>query len=277
MQRGPGFIRESLKRRVANPADQLCAVTDVGRVREHNEDAFYVSVERPIMIVADGMGGHAAGEVASALAVETLVEFFSSERCQAIEAGALPVERVLVDALELAHRRVAEAARTRVGCWGMATVIALAYVLGDQLYTGNVGDVRVYVQTTSGLELVTEDHSVVGALVLAGKLTAEEARRHPRRNEVLQAIGLPFGILPTVRSRRLTAGDYVLLCSDGLWEAFSEEEMSSLVVGAGSLFQRAVQLVERANAAGGPDNITVVLYEHRGPQQGGVRPVRAEG
>jgi protein phosphatase len=109
---------------------------------------------------------------------------------------------------------------------------------------------------------MTQDHSLVGALVQAGELTTEEARVHPRKNEILQAVGLAQGIVPDANTRTLNAGDCVLLCSDGLWEALADEEINSIMEWEGSMRQRAIQLVNRANAAGGQDNITVVLYEH---------------
>jgi protein phosphatase len=208
------------------------------------------------------MGGYAAGEVASALAVEVLVQFFTVERQQAIDSGVEPIEPLLLEAFAAAHSQVLETSRSREGCRGMGATLILAYVHGDQLSTCHVGDVRCYVRSAAGLEQLTRDHSLVGALVQAGELTPEEARVHPRKNEILQAVGLSNGIVPEVSSRTLGNGDRVLLCSDGLWEALSDEEICSIVDWDGSMRQRATQLVNRANEAGGHDNITVVLYEH---------------
>lgn len=256
------YTEETDRRRLVAPTDHLCAITDVGRVRDHNEDTFYISDDGRVLIVADGMGGHEAGEVASALAVEVVAEFFVTQPQQAIDSSTESIELLLVEAFATAHQRVLEASHSREGCRGMGTTLILAYVRGDQLYTCHVGDVRCYVRTAAGLEQVTQDHSVVGALVQAGELTPEEARVHPRKNEILQAIGLSNGIIPEVNSRVLEHGDCVLLCSDGLWEALSDEEICSIMDWDGSMRQRATQLVDRANEAGGYDNITVVLYEH---------------
>lgn len=253
--------QENGRRRLVAPTDHLCAITDVGRVRDHNEDTFHVSEDGRLLVVADGMGGHEAGEVASTLAVETIVEFFGRKLQQATDSGS-ELESLLLKALEAAHQKVLETAHSREGCRGMGTTLILACVQGDQLYTCHVGDVRCYVRSATGLEQITQDHSLVGALVQAGELTAEQARVHPRKNEILQAVGLPNGIVPEVSSGTLGNGDHVLLCSDGLWEALSDEEICSIVDWDGSMRQRAIQLVDRANEAGGHDNITVVLYEH---------------
>lgn len=256
------YTQENDRRRLVAPTDQLCAITDVGRVRDHNEDTFHVSEDGRLLIVADGMGGHEAGEVASALAVEAVAEFFATKCQQATDSSVESIELLLIEAFTTAHQKVLEAARSREGCRGMGATLILACVHSDRLYTCHVGDVRCYVRTVDRFEQITQDHSPVGALVQAGELTAEQARVHPRKNEILQAVGLPNGIVPEVSSRTLGNGDRVLLCSDGLWEALSDEEICSIVDWDGSMRQRAIQLVDRANEAGGHDNITVVLYEH---------------
>jgi protein phosphatase len=256
------------RRRLIAPTDHLCAITDVGRMRDHNEDTFHIADDGRLLIVADGMGGHEAGEVASALAVEVVAEFFTAQPQQATDSSVGTIEQQLTEAFATAHQRVLETSHSREGCRGMGTTLITAYVHGDRLYTCHVGDVRCYVRTATSLEQITCDHSVVGALVQTGELTPEEARVHPRKNEILQAIGLSNGIIPEVNSRVLENGDRVLPCSDGLWEALSDEEIRSLMDWDGSMRQRATQLVNRANKAGGRDNITVVLYEHvtqRGP------------
>lgn len=257
-----GYAEATERRRLVAPTDHLCAITDVGQVRDHNEDTFHISDDGQLLIVADGMGGHEAGEVASALAVEVVAEFLAAQPQQATDSSTESIELQLTEAFTTAHQRVLETSHSREGCRGMGTTLITACVRGDQLYTCHVGDVRCYVRTAAGLEQVTQDHSVVGALVQAGELTAEQARVHPRKNEILQAIGLSNGVIPEVNSRVLGNGDRVLLCSDGLWEALSDEEICSIMDWDGSMRQRATQLVNRANEAGGYDNITVVLYEH---------------
>jgi serine/threonine protein phosphatase PrpC len=253
---------QSDSRRLQAPSDRLCGITDVGRVREHNEDAFHLSQDGRLLIVADGMGGHQAGEVASAIAVGTLSEFFDAQRCQAVDSGDVAAESLLLEAFDLAHERVLDAAKESPDRTDMGTTLIATFLSGDRAYVCHVGDVRCYRQDEKGLEQMTQDHSVVGSLVKAGELTPEQARVHERKNEILQGVGLSIGILPDVQCVDLAPGDRLLLCSDGLWEALPEEEIRAILDWEGSARQRATQLVDRANAAGGNDNITVVLYEH---------------
>lgn len=250
------------RRRVVAPSDRLCGITDVGQIRPHNEDAFYLSADGRLLIVADGMGGHNAGEVASALAVEAMVELLGDYSTTTPPASEEAMGQFLVGAFETAHERVLKAAEHQENCDGMGTTLILGYVCRDRLYTCHVGDVRCYVRTGTGLRQITQDHSVVGDLIRAGYLRPEEARRHPRRNEILQAVGLVTGIVPELHTVELASGDQVLLCSDGLWEELEDEEIETVLGRDGSMCQRATQLVDLANAAGGWDNITVVSYEH---------------
>jgi protein phosphatase len=249
------------QRRILAPAPYVCGGTDVGRVREHNEDAFHVSSNGRIMVVADGMGGHMAGDVASAIAVETLVDLLGADRLEVLKDDAT-IARMLVSAFQAAHDDVLQAAQERPECCNMGTTLIAGYIRGGRLHTCHVGDVRGYVLSGDTLRQVTEDHSVVGDLLRSGKISPAEARRHPRRNEVLQAVGLPMGISPSVGSSALDPGAIVMLCSDGLWEMVSDEEIVSILRSRRTLRDRVVEMLERANAAGGRDNVTVVAYEH---------------
>jgi serine/threonine protein phosphatase PrpC len=253
-------------RRVEAPSDRLCGITDVGRVREHNEDAFHLSPDGRLLIVADGMGGHQAGEVASALAVDAVAEFLDEGRLRAIESGAKRVEALLLEAFQSAHGRIVASAKEAPERSGMGTTLIAAFLHGDRATVCHVGDVRCYRRSEKGLEQMTEDHSVVGALVRAGELTPDEARVHERKSELLQAVGGRFGIAPDVMCVELAPGDRLLLCSDGLWEALPDQEIQEILDWNGPARRRAKQLVDRANAAGGNDNITAVLYEHRAPE-----------
>lgn len=242
-----------------------CGVSDVGRARAHNEDAFHVTNDGHLLVVADGMGGHRAGEVASALAVQTVIDVLD-ERWPTTDAADEAIAALLLDAFAAAHERVLQTAQGSREYRGMGTTLILACIRGDRLHVCHVGDVRCYVRSPTELRQLTQDHSVVGTLVRAGQLTPEAARQHARRHEILQAVGLDAGIQPDVVSCDLTPGDEVLLCSDGLWEMLSEEELCAVLAGEGSLEARAERLVEQANDAGGHDNITVVLYRHADSQ-----------
>ncbi|MFN2375963.1 MAG: PP2C family serine/threonine-protein phosphatase [Candidatus Binatia bacterium] len=259
---GDAGPREGKGRRSTSAGAALCGVTDVGRVRDHNEDDFHVSPDGPLLVVADGLGGHAAGEVASAMAVAFMAEALDASRLAAVAGDAGRIEALLIDAfLELQGRMLAEAG-AQPSCWGMGTTLVVALVDGGDLHVCHVGDSRCYVRNAGGLQQVTSDHSLVGVLVAAGELTAEEGRVHPRRNQVLQAIGLPTGINPEICRAKLAPGDRVLVCSDGLWEELDDEDICAILDGAGSTAERAARLVDDANRAGGRDNVTVALYEH---------------
>ena len=146
----------------------------------------------------------------------------------------------------------------------MGTTLIVACVLGDRLIACHVGDVRAYLRSSQGIEQITWDHTLVGALVQAGEITPDEARVHPEKNALLQAIGLPEGFVPGVNSRTLQDGDIVLLCSDGLWEALSDQEINAILMDQGSLADRAARLIQASNESGGWDNISVALYQHIG-------------
>jgi PPM family protein phosphatase len=254
--------REQQGLRQVRVGQSFSAVTDVGRVRGHNEDCFDVPGDERLLIVADGMGGHAAGEVASAAAVEAIRTALSTERRRALEADPAAVEAALREAFTAAHDQVRALAESDPARRGMGTTLIVGWVVGDTLYTCHAGDVRAYVKTADNFRQLTEDHSFVGALVRAGELTPQQARHHPGKNQILQAVGIVQGIHPDICKEVLAEGDLVLLCSDGLWDKLEDEDIASIVSGEGSLRDRALRLVDRANAAGGEDNITVILYEH---------------
>jgi PPM family protein phosphatase len=250
---------ESSKRTVFAPLPHLCAITDVGRVRAANEDAYCVSPDYSWFAVADGMGGHDAGEVAAALAIQTLVEYITSERMAAAVA-ADAVGALLLDAVASAHECVLGANQSVEGGREMGCTLVVGSV-ANGLFACHVGDVRCYVMHEGVLSQITRDHSMVGSLVEAGVLTLEQARIHPNKNQVLQAIGMSMGVTPDVNSAVLFPDDRILLCSDGLWEAMPQEEIQAILAGEGDMRQLATQLVDRANDAGGHDNITAVLYQ----------------
>jgi protein phosphatase len=244
------------------PSDSLCAITDTGSVRPHNEDAFSVSDDMTTLIIADGMGGHADGEAAAAIAIETVIERLVAASRLEEGSSAESVCREMTEAFGAAHARVAEAGQWRDDGREMGCTLILARIVINRLYTCHVGDVRCYVYTSGGLIQITRDHSVVARLVEEGHLTPDDARCHPNKNQVLQAIGMPYAIEPDCKFRDLQENDRVLLCSDGLWEALSHEEIAAIVGSDGSVRQLATLLVDRAIDVGGTDNITVILYQH---------------
>jgi protein phosphatase len=215
-----------------------------------------------LLIAADGLGGHAAGEVASALATRFVAEFVRSEWATLGSAEPERIESLIATALHGAHDAVLADAAADAARRGMGTTLIAAVVCGDSAYIGHVGDVRAYVFGDDGLTQVTDDHSPVGEMVRAGSLSPEQARSHPRKNLISQAIGLESGIEPDVNAIDLAAGEVLLLCSDGLWEALPDAAIAALLESARSAFAASVALVDGANAAGAPDNVTAVVYRH---------------
>lgn len=241
------------------PEHNVFAVTDRGRVRDHNEDACHISADGKLLVVADGMGGHEAGEVAAALAIKAIAEHLSPERLTA-ETSEAEIGSLLSSTVAVAHARVFEENQMRRYERPMGCTLIVAHV-SKVLVTCHVGDVRCYVFSNGLLHQITRDHSTVGALVEAGQLSPEQARVHPNKNEVLQAIGMPEGIVPELNRLDLQAHDRILLCSDGLWETLSQDEIHTILASDGNVRQLTTQLVDRANDAGGFDNITAVLFE----------------
>jgi PPM family protein phosphatase len=247
------------KRTIFSPLPHICAITDTGRVRDHNEDAYCISPDYSWFAVADGMGGHEAGEVAAALAIQALVEYITPER-MATALAADTIGPLLLNAVTAAHELVLEANQGKEGGKEMGCTLAVASI-ANGLVTCHVGDVRCYIMRGGVLCQATHDHSTVGALVDAGLLTPEEARVHPDKNQVLQAIGMPMGVSPDVTSSTIFTADRILVCSDGLWEALPHEEIQTILAWDGAMGRLASQLVDRANDAGGRDNITAILFQ----------------
>ena len=231
---------------------RAAGVTDTGRRRLRNEDAFIC--EPPLFAVADGMGGARAGEIAARLAAAALEEAGSETR------GAEGVEALIVEA----NRRIWERSLADPETAGMGTTVTAALVDAAQgnVAIGHVGDSRAYLLRNGVLEQLTTDHSLVAELVQSGVLTPEEAERHPQRSAITRALGTE----PTVEVEVLTIapepGDLFLLCSDGLPTMVSDDEIAAALQAAERAPAAAAEaLVARANARGGEDNVTVVLFE----------------
>lgn len=230
-------------------------LTDVGRKREANEDAVLARDlgHCHLLAVADGMGGHAAGDVASELAIET----FADTAEDAIDCGERDGTAILEAAVEEANAAINERA-AEDGFEGMGTTLVAALVDGGKALLINVGDSRGYhVDERGAIEQVTTDQSLVQELVDQGELTPEEARDHPQRNVVSQALGTDESVAPDFES--LCFGGTLLLCSDGLSEEVTDEEIAEVIAAADTVDKAAKQLVHRASAAGGSDNISVAL------------------
>ena len=222
--------------------------TDTGRQRRENEDSAYVHA--PVFVVADGMGGAQAGEVASRIAIETF------ER--GLPGSGTPEAR-LAELVRDANQRIYDRARTEHGRAGMGTTLTAAYLADGELAIAHVGDSRAYLLRDDQLTRLTQDHSLVDELVRQGKLTEEQAAEHPQRSIITRALGPEPDVEVDTFSYPMRAGDILLLCSDGLTSMVSEERVAEILRGSATLEAAADRLIDEANEAGGRDNITVVL------------------
>jgi len=229
------------------------ALTDIGKVRDTNEDSFIC--RPPLFVVADGMGGHVAGEVASRMAVETVSSCFDGLR------DAEP-QALLSKAIAQANRRIFRMAQENDGYAGMGTTVTAAFVEGGRLYWGHVGDSRLYLLRAGELKQITEDHSLVGELVKKGNISAAEALLHPHRNILTRAVGTGEHVKVDTGSFALLPGDRVLLCTDGLTNMVADEDIAATLQQGGDGAALLAGLVAKANAAGGLDNITAIIVDH---------------
>src|SRR3954464_11221169 len=224
--------------------------SDTGRARRENEDSFYA--RSPMFAVADGMGGAQAGEVASQLAVEVLQEGLPDR------GGS--IEERLRELVEEANSRINALSRTDDQRAGMGTTMTLAYVGEHELSVAHVGDSRLYRLRDGVFERLTDDHTLVEELVRQGKLTPQEADHHPQRSIITRALGPEAAVEADSHTWPARDGDVYLICSDGLTSMISERQAGELVAGARSLPDAGRALIDAANAAGGRDNITVILF-----------------
>jgi PPM family protein phosphatase len=226
-----------------------------------NEDCFMIFPERNLFIVADGMGGHLAGDIASRLAVDGMVEVLDGAELTAVAKSPEKLEAVLVQAMLDTHARIRAASESNPAQTGMGCSIVIAIIADGCLHVANVGDSRAYVSSEFGLEQLTIDHRNVDALINAGLMTPEEARMSPSRGELSQAMGASLNVDPALNRRTLKPGDRLLLCSDGLTEMMRDEDIQIELRSAASAQTICDRLIEMANARGGRDNITVVVVE----------------
>ena len=222
--------------------------SDLGRQRQGNEDNFFVRA--PLFVVADGMGGAQAGEVASEIAVRSFDDDLPN--------GSLP--EVLTSVIQGANRRIHDKARSDESMHGMGTTTTAAYVDDDEVVIAHVGDSRAYLLRDGDLIRLTKDHSLVGELVARGKLTEEQAEQHPQRSVITRALGPEANVQVDVDIFPAKAGDLFLLCSDGLTSMVHEPKLRPLFDDTDSLETLGKRLIDAANAAGGRDNITVILF-----------------
>ena len=257
--------------------------TDVGRTREHNEDAFVVAdlstdnatlqpevrthtlgPKGSLFMVADGMGGAAAGEIASAMAVDVVLSQLRSVWLTDESSGGEAFIRAIKIATKTANEKINAYATAHPEYRGMGTTATIAGLLGDTLYLAQVGDSRAYIVRDGVARQITKDQSLMQKLIEAGELTEEEAEHSERRNIILQALGPEASIKVDLTHQTVRRGDTLVLCSDGLSGQVSKDEIAAIVSREPDLTSVCRELIERANANGGPDNITVIVARFEG-------------
>ncbi len=240
---------------------------DTGLIRELNEDSILCTrfdikthsrvISAGLFAVADGMGGHSAGEIASDLATRTL---FASCLSGLLSDPPAPPLSVLATAFDEANSKVIDFASNR-NLRGMGTTLTAALVIDGDMYVVHIGDSRCYVINARETIQVTRDHSVVQHLLDVGAITLEQAKNHPRRSELTRVLGHSRDIVPDLYHIKLYAGDNILICSDGLCSVLPSNKISETVMGSPSPSQACIDLTAQANLAGGPDNISVIIVK----------------
>ncbi len=235
-------------------ATRYAGLSDTGKVRAHNEDAIAFIPELGLAVVADGMGAHAAGEVASQIAASTILSMIH------LTTGASPRDR-LDTAVTAAHAAIREKAQTSLRYEGMGTTVVMVLLHGRQLYHAHVGDSRLYRFRGGRLEALTRDHSLLQESIDQGLYSPAEARARVARNILTRALGLEGPLKVDIGQTDARAGDRYLLCSDGLYEMLPDMEIAALLQRFNDTQKLARALVDMANDRGGRDNISVILID----------------
>ena len=247
---------------------RYAAKTDVGMKRQHNEDYFSLIEDEQLFIVADGMGGHASGEVASKMAAETISEFYQRTKDEEatwpfkMDRSLSYIENRLACSVKLANLRIFETAARDLRYKGMGTTIVSSLVCGDKIYVSHVGDSRCYRVRNGSISLLTRDHSLLEDYKEAKPdLTEEEERNFPHKNVITRALGMRETVQVDIGGHQIESGDTYVLCSDGLSGMLTDDQIREVVANSKSLERAVAELVDGANRSGGTDNITTLLLQ----------------
>jgi PPM family protein phosphatase len=248
------------------------SATDTGRARSNNEDSVAVDEATGVVVLADGMGGYNAGEVASQMATQRVVaELGQWLRLQSDTPSVKAMQDAMADGVEKANREIFNVANTNPHCAGMGTTLVVASFRQGQLLVGHVGDSRAYRLRAGRLQQLTKDHSLLQEQIDAGLITPEQAVYATHKNLVTRAVGVEDAVLLDLSVHDIHPGDVVLMCSDGLSDMLDDNEIAFIVAGQHNLDVAAAELVARANQEGGRDNISVILARHDGVATPGAR------
>lgn len=239
--------------------------TDKGLIRKINEDNWYVNEPSPISkafyaIVADGMGGHNAGEVASNMATITISEYINKHYTDNLSYDSL--KSMLIKAIEESNKKILKESISSKEKIGMGTTLIMCFITNDKAIVTHVGDSRLYLIRNNKIHRMTKDHSLVAQLIDEGKITEKEALNHPQKNVITRAIGTEPTVEIDIYEFGLTDGDIILLCTDGLSNMVSDEEIISSISSSENVIIAPKNLVDLANKKGGADNITAVILKY---------------
>lgn len=237
-------------------------LSDKGKVRQHNEDCAGVfrNLDGDILaVVADGMGGHRAGDVASSMAIQLFYDYWKQTYNMDTPKKA---EEWLHNHVEIINERLYNYSLHHKECSGMGTTIVAAICTKNFVTIGHIGDSRCYTLSEEYMSLITEDHSLVNELVKHGEISKEDAESHPRKHVLLRALGTESAVTLDIKTLILEEGDQLLLCSDGLSNKVTMQEMKMILQSSEPLEVKAKHLIERANTLGGEDNITLVIVDY---------------
>ena len=239
---------------------EICTDTDTGLARDNNEDAVALDAQTGLCILADGMGGYNAGEIASGMACAFIKSEMSRWLSQAgVNANSKEVKRALEICVQNANHSIFNAANSNPQYTGMGTTLVVGVFQTGRLMLGHIGDSRCYRLRDGNFQQITKDHSLLQEQIDAGLITPEQALTSANKNLVTRALGVEDGVLLDVTEHRVETGDVYLMCSDGLSDMVRDQPIADIMLGDATLAQKATQLIAAANAAGGRDNISVVL------------------
>lgn len=238
---------------------QAAGLTDIGRQRTSNQDAFLVDSGHQLYIVSDGMGGQQAGEVASRAVVSVLPQMLDSLLVRLSDSPRRVIELTLRETIAQFSQRLRQEAAAQPGMKGMGATLAMIWLRQDLAHLAHMGDSRIYRLRHDRLSQLTEDHSVVALLIKHGDIRPEDAANHPARGQLSRFIGSDGEVFPDLQSVQLHPGERLLLCSDGLWGMLPDAEIARLLLQHPEPQDACQALIQAANQAGGKDNITVLV------------------
>lgn len=236
--------------------------TDIGEVRDRNQDAYFISSDKtcPLFIIADGMGGHKAGEIASGMVIEIMKTQLKEELKKPISKDD-DIKSKIRDSISIANQKIYKKSLEDEKFSGMGTTVTLAYERDNRIYIGHVGDSRAYILRENIFEQLTRDHSLVEELMRNGSISKEEAKNHPQRNIITRAVGTSYDIEVDLIVKERYKDDIFLLCSDGLSNMLTDDEIKEILLNSWSMGKACEDLVNLSKDKGGFDNITVLAIK----------------